>query len=68
MQLISSLRFTAIKESGKENSSVYFDFGCLADASLIPHIPVESAKGCTFFYEPDVHLVMTIDLERVLPR
>ena len=61
MLLISSTHFTAIKEGGKNNSSVYLDFGYLQDASLIPHIPVESAKGCTHFCESCFYLVIHDD-------
>ena len=56
--LISCPCFAAIKEGGKNNSSVYLDFGCLWDVSLIPHILVELAKGCTCFCESGVHLVI----------
>ena len=59
--LISSLRFTAIKEGGKNDSSVYLDFGCLRDAFTIPHVPAESVKGCTRFSDSDVHLVIHDD-------
>ena len=58
MPLRSSPHFTAIKESGKNDSSVYLDLGGLQDASLIPHIPVESVKGCTCFCESGIHLVI----------
>ena len=34
------------------------DFGCFQDASLIPHIPVESTKGFTHFCKSGVHLVI----------
>ena len=56
MLLISCPRFIAIKEGVENDSSVYLDFGCLWDASLIPHIPVELAKGCTCFCESGVYL------------
>ena len=58
MPLISCPHLTAIKEGGKNNSSLYLDFGCLQDASLIPHILVELAKGCTCFCESGVHLII----------
>ena len=58
MLLISSQCFTAIKESGKNDSSVYLDFGCLRDASPIPRIPVVLAKGCTRFCESGIHFVI----------
>ena len=61
MPLISCPRFIAIKEDGKNDSSVYLDFGYLQDASPIPHIPVELAKGCTHFCEFGVHLVIHDD-------
>ena len=61
MLLISSPYFTAIKEGGKNDNSVYLDFGCLRDASLIPLIPVESAKGCTHLCESGVHLIIHDD-------
>ena len=43
---------------GKNDSLVYLDFGCLWNASLIPHIPVGSAKGCTRFCESSFHLTI----------
>ena len=61
MPLISCPRFTAIKEGGKKNISVYLDFGCPWDASPIPHIPFELAKGCTRFCGSGVHLVIHDD-------
>ena len=61
MLLISCPRFTAIKEGGKNDSSVYLYFGGLRDASPIPHIPVESPKGCTCFCESGVLLVIYDD-------
>ena len=61
MLLISCPCFTVIKEGGKNDSSVYLDFGCLRDASLIPYIPVELAKGWTRFCESGVHLVLHDD-------
>ena len=63
MPLISYLRFTTIKEGGKNDNSVYLNFGCLQDASPIPHISVESAKGCTHFCKSGVHLVIHDDRE-----
>ena len=56
-----STRFTAIKEDGKNDNSVYLDFGRLRDTSRIPHIPVQSAKVCTRFFEPGVHLLIHDD-------
>ena len=58
MPLIRSPRFTAIKEGGRNDSSVYLDFGCHRDAFPIPHIPVDSTKGCTRFCESSIHLVI----------
>ena len=56
MPLINCPRFTAIKEGGKNNNSVYLDFGCPQEASRIPHIPVESVKNCTCFCESGIQL------------
>ena len=64
LALISRPCFTAIKEGGRNNSSVYLDFGCLQDATLIPHILVELAKGCTCFCESGAHLVIHDDILR----
>ena len=61
MPLISCLRFTTIKEGGKNDSTVYLDFGCLRGVSPIPHISVESAKGCSRFCKSGVHLVIHDD-------
>ena len=61
MPLINCPRFTSIKVGGKNDTSVYLDYGCLRDASPIPHIPVESAKGGTNFCESGVHLVIHDD-------
>ena len=61
MPLISCPRFTVIKEGGKNDSLVYRGFGCLRDASPIPHIPVKSAKSCTRFCESRVHLFIHDD-------
>ena len=61
MVLMSCPCFTAIKESSKNDSLVYFDFGCLRDAYLIPHTLVESAKSCTRFYKSGAHLVIHVD-------
>ena len=58
MSLISSPRFTAIKEDGKNDSLVYPDCVGLRDATPISYILLESAKGCTRFYESGVHLVI----------
>ena len=49
--------FHSHKGGGNNNSSVYLDFGCLRDVSPIPHIPVESVKGCAHFCE-SVHLII----------
>ena len=58
MPLISSSRFISIKESGKNDGSVYLDFGCPRDAPPIPHILVESAKCCTRFCEYGILFVI----------
>ena len=58
MPLICCPCFTVIKKGGKNDSSVYLDLGRLQDASLIPHISVESAKGCTRFCESGVNFVI----------
>ena len=61
MLLVSCPCFTAIKKGGKNDSSVYLNFGCLRDASPITHIPVESAKACIHFCESGVHLIIYDD-------
>ena len=58
---MSRLRFTATKEGGKNDYSVYLDFGCFRNAFPIPHVPVETAKGCTRFCESGVHFVIHDD-------
>ena len=58
MPLISSLCFTAIEESGKNDSSIDLDFSCLREASPIPYIFIESVKVCTRFCESGIHLII----------
>ena len=53
--------FIAIKEGGNNNCLVYFDFGCLRNVFPIPHIPVESAKGCSYFHKSGIYLVIHDD-------
>ena len=57
MSLINP-RSTALKEGGKNDSSVYVDFGCLRDASPIPYIPIGSVKSSARFCEFGVHLAI----------
>ena len=53
--------FHSHKGVWKSNNLVYLDFDYLWDAYQILHIPFESAKGCTLFWESGVHLVMHDD-------
>ena len=53
--------FQSHKGWGKNDSSVYFDFDCLWNASPISHIPIELAKGCTHFCESGVYPITQDD-------